>query len=99
MAYKIIVKRRFTNKAQKVLAYLEREWSRKVAADFLVKIDRRMDMLSKQPYVGAPSTVIKDVRGVLITRHNKIYYKIKGKTVTILNMYDTRMKPGRNRYK
>jgi len=98
MAYKIIVKKRFTNKVQKVLAYLEKEWSKKVAGEFLLKIDRRTELLSKQPFVGAASSRIKDVRGLLITRHNKMYYKVKGKIVIILNMYDTRMNPRKNPY-
>ena len=98
MAYKVIVKKRFTNKVQKVLTYLEKEWSNKIAAMFLVKVDRRIDLLSKQPYAGAASTKIKNVRGLLITRHNKMYYKIKGKTVVILNMYDTRVNPKKNPY-
>ena len=59
MAYEIIVKKRFTNKVQKVLAYLEKEWSKKVAAEFLLKIDRRIDLLSRQPFAGAPSIKLK----------------------------------------
>ena len=98
MAYQIIVKKRFTNKVQKVLTYLEGEWSHKVAVEFLVKIDRRIDLLTKQPYVGAPSTKVKDIRGLLITRHNRIYYKIKDDKVVILNMYDTRINPKKNPY-
>lgn len=39
MAYEVVVKKRFTNKVQKVLEYLEKQWSQKVAADFLLKID------------------------------------------------------------
>jgi len=39
MAYQIILKKRFTNKVQKVLVYLKKEWSHKVATDFLLKID------------------------------------------------------------
>jgi len=99
MAYKIIVKKRFTYKVQKVLTYLEKEWSKKVAGQFLLKIDRRLDLLSKQPFVGAASVKIKDIRGLLITRHNKLYYKVKGNTVIVLNMYDTRMNPKKNPYK
>ena len=99
MAYKIIVKKRFTNKVQKILAYLEKEWSKKVAGEFLLKIDRRLDLISKQPFAGAVSLKIKEVRGLLITRHNKLYYKVKGNTVIILNMYDTRMNPKKNPYK
>lgn len=99
MAYEIVIKKRFTNKVQKVLVYLENEWSHKAAVDFLTKIDRRIDLLTKQPHIGAPSAKIKDVRGLLITRHNKMYYKISGNKVIILNMYDTRMNPKRNPYK
>ena len=98
MAYQIIVKKRFSNKIQKILVYLEKEWSHKVATDFLLKIDRRIELLSRQPAIGAPSTIIKNVRGLLITRHNKIYYKIKGHKVIILNIYDTRMNPKKNLY-
>ncbi len=77
MAYQIVIKKRFTNKVQKTLAYLEKEWSHKVAADFLFKIDRRIDLLTKQPHVGALSSKVKDVRGLLITRHNRLYYNIQ----------------------
>jgi len=38
MAYQIILKKRFVNKLVKVLAYLEKEWSHKVAPPFLKKL-------------------------------------------------------------
>lgn len=78
MAFQIIVKKRFSNKVKKVLAYLEKEWSYKVASAFLLKIDRRIEQLTQQPYIGAPSSKVKDIRGLLITRHNRLYYKIIG---------------------
>ena len=98
MAYQVIIKKRFTNKVQKVLAWLNKEWSAKVASEFLEKIDYRIGLLAKQPYVGAPSAKVKDIRGLLITRHNKMYYKVKGDKVIILNMYDTRINPKKNPY-
>lgn len=98
MAYQLILKKRFTNRVQKVLAYLEKEWSHEVAVEFLVKIDRRIELLSRQPQAGALSTKIKDIRGLLISRHNRMYYKIKGDKVIILNMFDTRINPKKNPY-
>ncbi len=98
MAYQIIVKKRFSNKLKNILKYLEKEWSYDVAAEFLLKVDRRIELLTKQPYVGAPSSKIKDIRGVLITRHYRMYYKTKGNKVIILNMYDTRINPKKNPY-
>jgi len=41
---------------------------------------------------------VKDVRGLLITRHNKMYYKVMGDKVVVLNMYDTRMNLKKNPY-
>jgi len=93
MAYQIIIKKRFANKVLKVLTYLEKEWSKKVAEEFLIKVDRRLLLLKKQPFAGSLSSKVENVRGVLITRHNRMYYKIKGKSVIILNMYEYRINP------
>ena len=98
MAYEIILKKRFLNKVDKVLRYLEKEWSKKVARDFLLKIDRRIEQLTHQPEIGSPSERIPNVRGLVITLHNKMYYKISGNKIIVLNMYDTRMNPGKNPY-
>jgi len=98
MAYEIILKIRFTNKLVKVLSYLEQEWLQQVAVNFLKKTDHRLRQLSGQPLTGVASEKIKDVRAVLITRHNRLYYKVKGKKVIILNTYDTRMNPKRKKY-
>ena len=40
----------------------------------------------------------QNIRGLLITRHNSMYYKIKNDKVIIINMYDTRMNPKKNPY-
>jgi len=98
MAYQIIFKKCFTNKLVKLLAYLEQEWSHKVAASFLKKIDYRIQQLSKQPLTGISSEKIQGIRSVFITRHNRLYYKMKGKKVIVLNMYDTRMNPKKKKY-
>ncbi|MBI1780140.1 MAG: type II toxin-antitoxin system RelE/ParE family toxin, partial [Sphingobacteriales bacterium] len=96
MAYEVVLKKRFTTKVLKLLSYLDKEWLQKTAADFLHKLDRRIEQLQKQPYAGRESSKIKNIRGVLITRHNKMYYKITGKKIIILNIYDTRKKKKKN---
>jgi len=55
-------------------------------------------LLTKHPHIGALSEKAKDVRGLLIARHNRMYYKIKDNKVIILNMYDTRINPKKNPY-
>ncbi len=98
MAYQIIYKKRFYNKLTFLLDYLEKEWSEAVARQFVTKLDKRIATLKEQPYLGSPSQTVKNVRGILVTRHNKLFYKISGTTIIILNMYDTRINPKKNRY-
>src|SRR5438876_5907732 len=93
MAYEIVLKKRFTNKVVKLLYYLETKWNKKVADEFLVKLKKRLLNLSSQPYTGVPSAKVKNVRSILITKHNKVFYKITRNKLIVLNMYDSRMNP------
>ena len=99
MAYPIIYKKQFFKSLDKVLNYLELEWGHEIAVAFLVKIDKRTSLLKQQPFVGIASSNLKNVRGILITKHNKLYYKVSNSQVIVLNMYDTRINPKRNPYK
>ena len=98
MAYQIIVKKRFTNKIVRLLEYLETEWGKTVADNFLKEIDRRLHTFSEQSLMEVAGNDDKTVRSILITKHNRLYYRIKVNTIEIVNMYDTRINPKRNPY-
>lgn len=98
MAFKIIYKKRFVNKLVRVLDYLEKEWGGNVANAFLATLDERMNMLHKYPEIGKASAKLPAVRSILISKHNKLYYKIDGRSIVVLNKYDMRMNPKKNLY-
>lgn len=91
MAYKIIVSQTFISRLNEILLYLEKDWGRKVAEEFILKVDTRIYSLEHHPFIGAV-TKYKNIRGIYITKHNRMYYKVKGRKVIILNIYDTRRK-------
>jgi len=91
MAYKIVIKKKFIASLSDILSYLEKEWSIQVADDFVKKVDLRISALQNHPFIGA-LTRFKTIRGVHITKHNRMYYRVTKNKVTILNMYDTRRK-------
>lgn len=99
MAYQIIYKKRFLNKLLKLLDYLKSEWNISVANKFIDQLNKRLETLAKQPFIGIESITAKSVRSILITRQNRIFYRIKGNVLEILNMYDTRSNPQKNKYK
>ncbi len=98
MAYQIIYKKRFSQKLFKLLDYLKEEWSESVADKFINELQQRLYTLSNQPNIGVPSITVKSVRSILITKHNRIFYRIKVNQIEVINMYDTRSNPERNKY-
>jgi plasmid stabilization system protein ParE len=96
MANNVIVKKRFTKKITVLLKYLEKEWGRKTAVAFENKLHKRILQLAEQPYIGKPSEVFPQVRSVLVTKHNRMYYRVQGDCIEIINLYDTRRNPKKN---
>jgi len=91
MAYEIVINKRFTNKLLRVLDYLEKEWGQKVALAFLDEVYARIYFLQSHPHIGS-LTSIDTVRSTIITKHNRLFYRVVGNKIVILNLYDTRKK-------
>lgn len=96
MALSIITKKRFENKVKKLLEYLLLNWYDDVADNFISILNRKMELLSQQPFIGSEVNSHPGIRTYLITRHNKIYYRIQGNQIIFINMLDTRMNPAKN---
>jgi plasmid stabilization system protein ParE len=52
MVYKIIFKKRFRNKFQKLLVYIENEFGLLVAKKFAKQLDKKFITLQQQPFIG-----------------------------------------------
>lgn len=98
MAYKIEQSKLFVKKITNLLEYLENNWGKKVAVEFKKNLDKKMLRLIEEPDAGRNSTKVSDVQWILITRHNKLYYRIKGEIIYIITLFDTRQNPKKNKY-
>ena len=70
----------------------------RTASELLNKIDKRIETLKQQPFMGKRSGRKPEVRTILVTRHNRLYYKVSNNKIVVLNMYDTRRNPKKNPY-
>ncbi|MDI9364711.1 MAG: type II toxin-antitoxin system RelE/ParE family toxin [Flavobacterium sp.] len=93
MARRIILSKRFTNKLAKLIAYLKIEWNKQVADEFSKELFSRIDTLSLQPFIGKPSNRKTNTRSILITKHNRMFYRVDGNLIKIVNMFDTLIHP------
>jgi Txe/YoeB family toxin of Txe-Axe toxin-antitoxin module len=71
---------------------------KKIAEHFVNKLEQRLDNLSNRPFTGIKSEYFDNVRSILITKHNRLYYRIKEMTIEVINFYDIRMNPKKNIY-
>jgi plasmid stabilization system protein ParE len=97
MAYKIVQSKLFLTKATHLLEYLEKTWGKKVAQEFKQKLDAQILSLLEYPDKGK-NCKLPDVKRVLITPHNKLFYRIKGENIYIISLFDMRQHPKKNKY-
>lgn len=98
MAKKIVITKRFRNNVLSVHEYLLKEFSQKTASLFLDRLEKRIDFIAANPTIGKRSSKRKNVRSVLLTPHNQIFYRAEGSLVEILCLFDMRKDPGKKPY-
>lgn len=98
MEKKIIITRRFRNNTLKVYQYLLKEFSSRTAYRFLEKVEKRIGFIIKNPEAGKPSLKRKNVRSIVFTPHNRIFYRYNKNTIEILCLFDMRKNPKKKPY-
>jgi plasmid stabilization system protein ParE len=98
MEKKIIITKRFRNNTLRVYQYLLKEFSSKTAYSFLQRLEKRIEFVAKNPTVGKLSYKRKDVRSILFTPHNQIFYPCHNNTIEILCLFDMRKSPKKRPY-
>jgi len=81
-----------------VIEYLLREWSVEIATKFVDIVETRLETLSVFPNIGIRSAKNDTIRAIIVTRHNKIYYRVTDQFLEVLNIFDTRQNPAKNQY-
>ena len=85
--------KRATNSFHETVGYIENEWSLRSAQKFILKVNKFLNTLKTQPEIGRFEQEGKGIRGFVISRHNTVFYRIKGETIIILRLFDNRQNP------
>lgn len=92
MARQIIWTDRANARFNNVIAYLEKDWGEKVTKGFVLRTFEIIELLSLQPHLGSLEKDNEKIRGFLITKHNRLFYRFTDNEFIILNIFDTRSK-------
>jgi plasmid stabilization system protein ParE len=98
MSYQIIWTEKAENNLNQIFDYLSGKWSILTAIEFTYKVDYVIDLLKELPLIGIKSERDKQVRMILITTYNYLYYKIEGDKIYLLSIFETRQDPTKQRF-
>lgn len=90
---KVVLSKRAAYKLDKLLNYLETEWSEKVKKDFIQKLDRSFAQIQKYPDSCPKSEIIKGLHRLPVSKQTSVYYRFNTKTIQIVTFFDNRMEP------
>ena len=100
MAYEVIISGDVLKMLDSIVFYLENNWSKKIAKKFLINFYAKVDALVSNPAINPKSSKSKStsIRKMLITKHNMLYYEVHDNTIELLQLFDTRQSPAKNKF-
>lgn len=93
MAYQIVWTDNAAEDYESVITYLYLKWNVAVALDFINIVNAKLDTLSLQPNIGLVTDDNENIRSILITKHNRLFYSITNNIIEVLDIFDTRQHP------
>ncbi|GAB1447366.1 hypothetical protein MASR2M44_03590 [Bacteroidota bacterium] len=97
MVKKVIWSNRAKNSFDRVIAYLQKDWTEKEIIKFVNQTSKTIDII-QSGVVTHRSSGKKEVFEVLITKHNLLIYKVSKLHYELLVFYDTRQHPKKKRF-
>ena len=92
-SYKIYWTNHALNELKEVFNYLEINWTEKELRKLSIEIEKPLKLISINPKI-FPKTK-KNIRRVVITKHNTLYYRKKNKTIEIISYFSNSKSPNK----
>jgi plasmid stabilization system protein ParE len=93
MERKVTFTKKFKMDFDKVLFYLEKNWSKKVAAEYSEKIYDKVYLIIQNPSLFEASKTNSKIRKCVVSKQNSLYFKFSETEIIILTLFDNRMSP------
>ena len=95
MSRKIVLSKRASRNLEKLLEYLETEWSIRIKNNFIKKLDRSLHILKEKPESSPKSDRVIGLHKCVVTKQTTVYYKFDSEKLYIVTIFDTRQDPNK----
>ena len=72
---------------------MEHKFSKNVKQNFLLKLSKTIELISKSPLMYPASKLKKDIRKCVVTKYTTLYYKINENEIEVITIQDSRQNP------
>ncbi len=76
-----------------IIEYLQNRWTEREIGRFFKKLDKRIDLISRNPHAYPVVDKRINIRRSVLSKQTTIYYEIKPDMVVILSLFDNRQDP------
>ena len=76
-----------------IIEYLQNKWTDREISRFFKKLDKHIDLISKNPLLFPVVDLTTNLRRSVLTQQTTIYYAIKNDVIVILSLFDNRKDP------
>ena len=91
--YKILWTDFALNELEKTIEYLEENWTERELRNLAIEIEETLNLLSHNPNLFQKSDIKKEIRRVVVAKHNTLYYRINNNTIEIISFFSNRQSP------
>ena len=93
MLRKVVLSKIAERKLEKLLYYLESNWSEKIKLNFVRKLEKRLLLVQQRPQAFVSSKIKNGLHKCVITRQTSMFYTFDENTIYILTFFDSRQDP------
>ena len=91
--YSIVWSLRASKDLDKILDYLEMQWTEREIKKFVQLLEHRLQLISRHPKLYPVSGKKPDIHRSVLSRQTSIYYQVKQMEIVIIALTDNRQKP------
>ncbi len=92
---KIKLSKTASDRLEKLLEYLELEWSNKVKEDFIKKLDKSLARIQRFPDSCQKTDFVNGLHMLVVSKQTSIFYRYNSKFIMIVTLFDNRMNPAK----
>jgi len=98
MALEIEWSKRADKSFDRIIDFLQAEWGDQVVKAFVKKIYDFLEILAEFPEIGSIQVQERGIRGFTVIKQVIVFYKIQGKSIILIDFFDTRQNPKKKKY-